>query len=88
MIGIDLMDKLLYSIAMPAHLILVGDADQLPSVSPGYVFHDIIASECFTTIRLTQVFRQEAHSSIKILAKGIIDGELKEEPVGESDYKN
>ena len=86
MIGIDLMDKLLYSIEMPAHLILVGDADQLPSVSPGYVFHDIISSGCFTTIRLTQVFRQEARSSIKALAQNIMSGELMQEPIGESDY--
>ena len=39
-------------------LILVGDSNQLPSVGPGSVLKDIIASECFSVVMLTKIFRQ------------------------------
>lgn len=52
--------------AVPGHatLILVGDVDQLPSVGPGSVLKDIIASERFPVVRLTQIFRQARESRI------------------------
>ena len=87
MIDIDLMDKLMYSISFPSHLVLVGDANQLPSVDPGYIFHDIIEANCFQTFKLSHIFRQEAHSNIKLLAKNIIDGIMIPAPVEESDYR-
>jgi exodeoxyribonuclease V alpha subunit len=45
-------------------LILVGDVDQLPSVGPGTVLHDLIESGMVRTVRLTEVFRQAANSRI------------------------
>ena len=67
---------------------LVGDVDQLPSVGPGQVLADIIASEALPTARLTEVFRQAAASRIIVNAHRINRGEMPEVPkAGEdSDY--
>jgi hypothetical protein len=43
-------------------LLIVGDIDQLPSVGPGQVLADVIASGAVPVVRLTEVFRQAAHS--------------------------
>ena len=59
MVDIFLMNSLLKAIADGTRLILVGDANQLPSVGPGNVLKDIIASGCFNTVRLAKIFRQE-----------------------------
>jgi len=55
---------LLKAVPLQAVLILVGDADQLPSVGPGNVLRDIIDSNRFPVIRLTQIFRQASQSRI------------------------
>ena len=47
MVDINIMNSLLKAVAVGTRLILVGDVDQLPSVGPGNVLKDIIASECF-----------------------------------------
>ena len=64
MVDITLMQGLL--MALPAHsrLVLVGDADQLPSVGAGNVFSDIIRSEIVDAVRLTEIFRQTEESRI------------------------
>ncbi|RLC65171.1 MAG: ATP-dependent RecD-like DNA helicase, partial [Chloroflexi bacterium] len=62
MIDILLMNHLLKAIPSTATLILVGDIDQLPSVGPGNVLMDIIASEQVETVRLTEIFRQAQQS--------------------------
>ena len=64
MVDINLMQYLLRAIPPHGHLILVGDIDQLPSVGPGSVLRDLIASEVAPVVRLTQVFRQAAGSQI------------------------
>jgi len=79
MIGIDLADALLEGIAPHARLVVVGDVDQLPSVSPGAVLRDIIASGLVPTVRLVQIFRQAEGSAIVTNAHRIHDGEM---PVG------
>ncbi len=53
-----LMYHLLKAVSPQAHLILVGDVDQLPSVGPGNVLRDIINSNTFTVVRLTEIFRR------------------------------
>jgi ATP-dependent exoDNAse (exonuclease V) alpha subunit len=58
MVDTLLMYHLLKAIPPQAHLILVGDVDQLPSVGPGNVLKDIIGSDMFTVVRLTEIFRQ------------------------------
>lgn len=64
MVDIFLMNYLLQAIYKGTKLILVGDSNQLPSVGPGNVLKDIIASERTTTITLNKIFRQAAKSKI------------------------
>lgn len=67
----------LFNAAKPdARMILVGDADQLPSVGPGAVLSELIASGCVPTVRLDKVFRQNAGSRIATNAKLIRHGNL------------
>jgi len=53
-----LLSALLRALPDEAHLILVGDADQLPSVGPGEILHDLIDSKIFAVTRLKRIFRQ------------------------------
>jgi len=57
-----------------AALLLVGDVDQLPSVGPGQVLADVIASSAVPVVRLTEVFRQAAQSQIIVNAHRINQG--------------
>ena len=75
MVDILLMNHLLKAIPPMATLLLVGDADQLPSVGPGNVLKDIIASEQVETIRLTEIFRQAQESLIVVNAHRVNRGE-------------
>jgi exodeoxyribonuclease V alpha subunit len=76
MVDILLMNHLLKAMTPAATLLLVGDADQLPSVGPGNVLKDIIASEQMETIRLTEIFRQAQESLIVVNAHRVNRGEL------------
>jgi exodeoxyribonuclease V alpha subunit len=69
-----LASALVRAIPAEAHLLLVGDADQLPSVGAGNVLHDLIASEAFPVTRLHHIFRQGAGSSVVEAAHGILAG--------------
>ena len=60
MVDVMLMQALLKAIPDNAALLIVGDIDQLPSVGPGQVLADIIASGAVPVVRLTEVFRQAA----------------------------
>ena len=64
MVDILLMDALLQALPPDARLIMVGDADQLPSVGPGNVFSALIRSQVVATVRLTEIFRQKENSRI------------------------
>lgn len=64
MIDVPMMRAILRALPPGAALILVGDADQLPSVGPGQVLADIIAAGVLPVVRLTEVFRQAAESRI------------------------
>ena len=77
---------LLKAIKPGARLILIGDADQLPSVGAGNVLHDLIASERFFTVALTEVFRQAQHSLIVTNAHAINRGELPQLHVKNNDF--
>jgi exodeoxyribonuclease V alpha subunit len=76
MVDTLLMYHLLKAIPSQAHLILVGDVDQLPSVGPGNVLRDIIESGIFTVVRLTEIFRQAQESMIIVNAHRINKGEF------------
>ena len=68
MIDIVLFSRLLDAVPAPATLILVGDGDQLPSVGPGNVLADLIASGSVPVVRLHDIFRQASASSIVVNA--------------------
>ncbi len=76
MIDMYLMNSLMRAIKPGARLILIGDSDQLPSVGAGNVLNDIIASERFTTVKLTEIFRQARESLIITNAHRINSGEM------------
>ncbi len=76
MIDINLMHNLLKALPSGCRLVLVGDADQLPSVGPGNVFSDIINSGVIKTVRLTEIFRQAQESRIVRSAHMINCGEM------------
>lgn len=75
MIDITLLAALLDALPRECRLILVGDADQLPSVGPGNVFLDILRSNRVAVVRLTEIFRQTADSRIVQYAHRINAGE-------------
>ena len=78
MIDVPLMHALLKAVPDHAALILVGDVDQLPSVGPGQVLADTIASGVVPVVRLTEVFRQAAASRIIVNAHRINQGLMPE----------
>src|SRR5690606_6036021 len=75
MVDLKLADALLRAIGPSTHVVLVGDADQLPPVGAGKVFDDLIASERVPSVRLTEIFRQAARSMIVRNAHRIVSGE-------------
>src|ERR1035437_10238906 len=76
MVDVLLMQALLKAIPDHAALLIVGDIDQLPSVGPGQVLADVIASRAVPVVRLTEVFRQAAHSRIITSAHRINQGSM------------
>jgi exodeoxyribonuclease V alpha subunit len=76
MVDAQLFSSLVAAVRPAAQLILVGDIDQLPSVGPGSVLSEVIASEAATVIRLTEIFRQAQASKIVVSAHAINHGEL------------
>lgn len=75
MVDISLFNSLLKAIPLNCRLVMVGDIDQLPSVGPGNVLHDIIASERFSTVKLEKIFRQAMESDIVKNAHKVNNGE-------------
>jgi exodeoxyribonuclease V alpha subunit len=68
--------RLLAALPLGAHLVLLGDVDQLPSVGPGQVLADLIAAESAPVIRFTQIYRRAAGSSITASAHAVCAGAL------------
>lgn len=75
MVDIYLFQALLKAIAPGTRLILVGDVNQLPSVGPGQVLQDLIASNAFSVVSLKKIFRQAQDSDIVVNAHKIHKGE-------------
>ncbi len=75
MLDLFLAHSLLKTVPADAQLLLVGDIDQLPSVGPGNVLRDLIASEQVPVVRLSQVFRQAQSSAIVSNAHRINSGQ-------------
>ncbi len=76
MVDILLFYHLLKALPRETHLLLVGDADQLPSVGPGNVLRDLLRSEAIPSIRLTELFRQAQQSKIIVNAHRINAGQM------------
>jgi len=76
MVDTVLMYHLLKAIPLHATLILVGDADQLPSVGAGNVLKDVIDSEVIPVVRLNEIFRQSKESMIIVNAHKINSGQM------------
>jgi exodeoxyribonuclease V alpha subunit len=64
MLDLILANKLVKAVPPGAHLLLVGDVDQLPSVGAGEVLRDLLAAERIPRVRLTQIFRQAQQSGV------------------------
>jgi len=75
MVDIAVMNYLMKGLKETTRLVLIGDADQLPSVGPGMVLKDLIDSEIIKTMKLTEIYRQAQESNIVINAHKINDGE-------------
>ena len=75
MVDIFLFHALLKAVMPGSRLIMVGDADQLPSVGPGQVLKDLIESKCFPVTRLEKIFRQEGSGDIVLNAHRINKGQ-------------
>ena len=88
MVDVMLMRALLLAVPDHAALLIVGDVDQLPSVGPGQVLADVIASGAVPVVCLTEVFRQAANSQIIVNAHRINEGHIPDlrRPDGESDF--
>ncbi len=76
MIDNNLMSSLLKGINPEAKVVLVGDENQLPSVGPGNVLKNLIATDVFPHVRLTNIYRQSDNSFIPILADEIKNREV------------
>ena len=86
MVDIILMHNLLKAMRSGMRLVLVGDADQLPSVGPGNVLRDIIGSDIIPVVKLEQVFRQASHSMIVTNAHRINHGQMPYINVKDGDF--
>ncbi len=76
MVDVILANKLVKAVAPGAHLLLVGDVDQLPSVGAGEVLRDLLAAGSLPVVRLTKIFRQAQQSGIVVNAHRVNAGEM------------
>ena len=74
MVDIFIMNYIVRAVYYGTKIIFVGDSNQLPSVGPGSILKDIIASNQFATVELTQIFRQAARSKIVVNAHNVNNG--------------
>jgi exodeoxyribonuclease V alpha subunit len=75
MLDLILANKLVKAVATGAHLLLVGDVDQLPSVGAGEVLRDILGADTIPSVRLTKIFRQAQESGVVVNAHRINAGQ-------------
>lgn len=78
MVDIELANRLVSALTPKTRLVIVGDADQLPSIGPGDVLNDLIKSDYFKVTHLHDIYRQEEGSAIVNLAHSINEGYLPE----------
>ena len=76
MLDLPLAHALMCALPLDCRLVLVGDANQLPSVGPGNVFSDIVKSGAVPVVQLTEIFRQARESAIIRAAHSVNNGEM------------
>ncbi len=86
MVDVQLLYALLQAVPQGKRLILVGDADQLPPVGPGFPFSDMLRSNVLPTVRLTEIFRQAQQSLIVMNAHRVNHGEMPDLKTVSSDF--
>lgn len=86
MLDTFLFSALLQAVRPGAKIVLLGDSDQLPSVGAGNILHDLIESECFSVVCLTEIFRQGEASLIVENAHCINRGQLPRLDVKNRDF--
>ena len=86
MVDVKLFQSLLAALKRGCRIIMVGDADQLPSVGPGNILGEVIRSGVVPTVCLTQIFRQAASSLIVANAHRIVTGQMPESGGREDDF--
>lgn len=86
MVDTPLFEALLKALPLGRRMILVGDSDQLPSVGPGNVLGDLIASGLLPVVQLKQVFRQSMQSLIVRNAHRIVAGEIPDLNIRDGDF--
>ena len=89
MVGIDTMFAVMNALEdnLWGNLILVGDANQLPSVSPGNFLTDLMNSGCVNVVKLDKIHRQDEKSYIALLANDVSNGKIIEIPEDATDIK-
>jgi len=86
MVDTRLLHSLMKALRLSCRLILVGDPDQLPSVGPGNILRDLIASDTVPTVQLGEIFRQARQSRIVENAHQIVRGENPDLSARDSDF--
>ena len=86
MVDMDIMYSLLLAMKSSARLIMIGDSNQLPPVGAGYIFRDILMSDRYTSVCLSQIFRQAEESYIVVNAHAINNGEYMEMTQRDGDF--
>ena len=86
MVDVELLYALLQAVPQGKRLILVGDADQLPPVGPGFPFSDMLRSNVLPTVRLTEIFRQAQQSLIVMNAHRVNQGQMPDLKTVSSDF--
>lgn len=86
MVDIFLFSSLLDALPFGCRLIMVGDSDQLPSVSAGNVLSDLIGSDLIPVVQLKEIFRQSMESNIVLNAHAIVNGERIKTEYKEGDF--
>ena len=76
MVDIFMMESLLRALKLSCRVVLVGDADQLPSVGPGNLLRDLVDSELLPCVRLDHIFRQAEQSLIVTNSHRVVKGEM------------
>ncbi|WP_295338863.1 ATP-dependent RecD-like DNA helicase [uncultured Subdoligranulum sp.] len=86
MVDVKLFQALLAAARYHCRIIMVGDADQLPSVGPGNILGEILRTQVVPTVRLTEIFRQAQQSLIVQNAHRIVQGQMPQKGAASDDF--